>query len=740
MSLKTFLETLNPEQYKAVTAPLGTQLIIAGAGSGKTRVITARIAYLMQEYDVSAHSILAMTFTNKAGKEMQERIGHLCPNAFELPFVGTFHSYCLKLLKQNSNLLKLSHFSLIDSEDQKAIIKKLIKQFGLEKQTTASQVQHLISYRKNHTTLPPAILQGPQFFTDLYSAYEEEKEKSHAFDFDDLLCKTLELFTQNPHFKFQFQENTRHLLVDEYQDTNQVQHALLCAMALNNEKKCVMDSVCAVGDEDQSIYSWRGAQADSMHTFIKDFSPTLIKIEQNYRSVQPILEAANHIIKNNPGRTEKKLWSDKPASQRITVLACQTAYQEADYYGQIIKNRPSGKQLKDFAFLYRTHHQSRILEEACMRHAIPYVIVGGLRFYERQEIKDLLAYLRLFHNSYDRTSFLRIANVPARSIGDKCKETLITQWDMNPFYSLPELLHAVLHSMSLGFTTLQKTGITQLYNLFSTPFATLSLRGLVEHIIRTIGYKDYIKKHHEQKEAETKLDNIDEFLNALTHFEQENPNSGLDAFLEEVALMQEQSHKKVESDYVSLMTLHAAKGLEFDTVFIPGLEEELFPSGRAFYNPRELEEERRLFYVGITRAREYATMSYCQSRQMYGRIQQYKPSRFLSELPPTLVTTLDLTTGSFLSGMQKLGSHFGFSTKPAFSIYSSPPQKAKPPFFSQQVKSIRSRWKRNMPVKHPQFGVGIIESIDKRSEDEYYLTIQFKNGKKRLSSKFVSAA
>lgn len=414
---------LNSAQQEAVQHRDGSLLIVAGAGSGKTRVITARIANLILNEHIDPSSIIALTFTNKAAKEMQERIRFFLGGDTAIPFIGTFHAYCLRILKNNAHLLPTPFISILDSDDQQKMLHGIITRHHLNKQTTAQQLGYQISQIKNQTHNPDQMAyswgQNP-LIKQLFAAYEEEKRASKCLDFDDLLLETLRLFKRNPqlpdgtHFMQRFHNSIAHILVDEYQDTNVVQHELLTAMAKQNKQR-VVDSICVVGDEDQSIYSWRGATVANIMNFKKDFdNTTVIKLEQNYRSVQPILEIANQIIKHNKNRNPKKLWSERTGSDRIRRIICASDYQESETIAHFLTCAGRTQKLNTIAILYRTHFQSRSLEEGLIRYSIPYKIVGGIQFYERKEVKDLLAYLRLIVNPFDRTSFFRVINCPAR--------------------------------------------------------------------------------------------------------------------------------------------------------------------------------------------------------------------------------------------------------------------------------------------------------------------------------------
>lgn len=789
-SSPSFLSQLNKAQHAAVTAPLGVQLVVAGAGSGKTRVITSRIAYLLQEHLVPSRGIVALTFTNKAGSEMKERIKQHLPD-MPLPFVGTFHSYCVRLLRQYASLLPFQDFTILDSDDQRSMIKKIMQRHGLEKQLTPSKMIGLISFEKNH--LPdqkPEDKQYPSFFEEVRAAYEKEKSLAHAYDFDDLLIVTLKLLKDNPAVRTSWQERVRHLLVDEYQDTNQIQHALLQTFALGSDGKLALDSLCAVGDQDQSIYSWRGAQADNMARFAKEFAPvTQINIEQNYRSVQPILNAANAVITHNPKRIEKKLWSAQPATDRIMSAYCQTGSQEAQIVMRTIALARQRMSLNDIAILYRTHHQSRLLEEALMHAGVPYTIIGGIRFYERKEIKDLLAYARLIANPFDRPSLLRILNTPTRGLGDKCVNLLLDMWEQEPLLSCVQVLQKLYDDPTNGLNRNQRAGFGFLVNLFGSLPEQKTPGTQVNHIISATGYRDFMRKSYEEPELTTRLENITELQQAIEVFEQEHPDGTLSEFLEHVVLMQEKADADdASSQQVRMMTLHAAKGLEFETVIMTGLEEELFPSARALQSSKDLEEERRLMYVGITRAKEHLLLTHSQLRATYGSVTQQLPSRFLQEIPGSLVDHQDMREAAPPLWTQVLArwlhvhpTHIGSHGQPMRAVRTYAPTSrytaAKKPSSPQRSRTRQpsqpsrayapsspqrnshgatgsvlpahlrrnhapastktSPWKARMPVTHTTFGVGIIQKVEEKGTDEWYLTISFKSGVKKLSSKFV---
>lgn len=736
---------LNPQQKQAVTIQNGVLLVCAGAGSGKTRVITSRIAHLISAHQVSAYSIVALTFTNKAAAEMKERVHNFLSDSYELPYIGTFHSYCLRLLKSNTHLLPSGQFSLIDDDDQQKIIKQLLTRRNLQKKIAVKQVLSFISRLKNDALTQSdreALLELDPVSKELYFAYEAEKIQSRCFDFDDLLIKTLELFHTNQEFKARFQRSIRHILVDEYQDTNKVQHALLKAMTQDNNNIFTLDSLCVVGDEDQSIYSWRGATVLNIINFNKDFPQAqLITIEQNYRSVQPILQVANHIIEHNTCRNPKNLWSDREAQDRVRVISCNSGYQEGEAAAVLLKLAEKHAQLNSCAILYRSHFQSRALEEALIRQSIPYKIIGGIQFYDRLEIKDMLAYMRLLVNPYDRVAFTRVINCPARGLGNKFEELFLTTWQKHPFLDFKSIAELLFDTHEI--TGAKKQAVKQFLDIF----ADLNLRDKPNTVLNTIiqktNYFAYLQEAFERQEADIKRDNVKELINGVIYFEEQNPESTVDTFLQEVALLQEHLQaSKEELNCVRLMTLHAAKGLEFDTVILTGLEETILPSTHSLYEAETIEEERRLLYVGITRARERLLMSNTRFRYTWGQMTEQRPSRFLEELPDKLVSFHEC--GQW---QQKDFSTFFYDwmfnkQKPIKQAETKTPVNLAKKLLAEDFDRFdhfekKAQWREYQKVSHATFGFGIIEKVEEKAENKTYLTIRFGAMRKKLDSQFV---
>jgi len=753
-----FLTHLNAAQREAATHTSGSLLIIAGAGSGKTRVITARIAHLLRDNNVPASAIVALTFTNKAANEMKERIATLVGHEQPLPFVGTFHAYCVRLLKQFANLRATPFNGILDTDDQHKIIKSILQKHGLHKQLNATAVAHQISHIKNSNGDRNRILQehSNPLFAQVYSAYEQEKKLSHCLDFDDLLLETLTLFN-NSVFMQQMHARVRHILIDEYQDTNLVQHEFLKKMSLENSTLSA-DSVCAVGDEDQSIYSWRGATVTNMRNFTIDFPQTqIVKIEQNYRSAQQILDVANAVIHHNKQRTPKKLWSEKKGNNRVYLVTCNSEYQEADLLAQLAQMLQERNQADTVAFLYRTHAQSRTIEEALVKQAIPYRIIGGTQFYERMEVRDLLAYLKLIVNPFDRVSCARALNTPTRGLGAKAEEDFFAQWDAYPDQTFRDIVNMQLQVNNTGA---RAQGLTQFAHVFTELTSATGPAHAISTVIQKTGYLTYLKNSYEKDEAAERCANVDELVNAAVHAESIGMEN-ISVFLESVALMQEQLTKQHDTgNCVLLMTLHAAKGLEFDTVVLAGLEEGVLPTSRATHDPESLEEERRLLYVGITRARERLLFTRTRTRHTYGRLTDQVASRFTKELPEALVPIHDVAMWRTPMIRAFLAQWLGFTTAspitPSQFVHTpfsqttfAKTQKPRPQnmhrdkaFLNQGIdhapaEPTHGAWRLHQPVKHANFGIGIVKEIEQK-DSQTVITAQFRTGTKKIVSDFLT--
>ena len=747
-----FIQTeLNSEQLAAVTADKGSFLVIAGAGSGKTRVITARITNLILNHNVEPSNIVALTFTNKAAQEMQHRIEHFLPNLRTKPNIATFHAYCLKLLKKQQFITKEHAFSVIDSQDAQKLLLSIVRDRGLEKLFNAKQLPSMFSTLKMNNLLgidgPEWNMHHLQQFMELYNAYEKQKQISNYLDFDDLLYKTFKLFKTNETFKTYHLKKHRHVLVDEYQDTNIIQHELLKQMTMQNNKLFI-DSVCAVGDEDQSIYSWRGATVKNILEFTQEFQNTqTIKLEQNYRSTQQILDIANHVIAHNVDRNCKKLWSSNPYKHQPLLLECLSDLQEAYSIAHVIHLIAQTEKKSSIAILYRTHYQSRIIEEALIKENIAYTIIGGIQFYERKEIKDLLAYLRLVINPFDRISFFRAINCPLRGLGEKFEELFLQTWNNNPFSTFKEISKILIDDQLVA--TKQKASLLSFLKTFddiiqennSYPLVT----PIIEQIIKSIDYIGYLQNDYDKAEAETKRENVAEFLRAAHYFD-ENAKTGLSQFLDEISLMQEQMKKEdFEVDRISLMTLHSAKGLEFKNVILTGLEEGILPSNQSI-GQENVEEERRLFYVGITRAQKKLLITYSKYRNVYGKMDEQRPSRFLQEIPQKLIMLQQAKNWSkasftlfFKDWLQNTRTIIK-STQPTEDSQVIQVKKHTYEATDATTNSIKTNnqtIKRLQVVKHKIFGIGIANHIEHKG-DKTIVTVHFAHhGSKKIDSSFL---
>lgn len=736
-----FSTQLNSAQQQAVAQKGGSLLIIAGAGSGKTRVITSRIINLMVNEQVPAHAIIALTFTNKAAHEMKERIVSMLGNGPKL-FIGTFHSYCLYLLRTNPHLAPFAPFAILDADDQQSMLQNLIKRSSLEKKITAKNLGYQISIKKNSNTQPntAASFGQERLFEELYAAYEKEKKLNKVIDFDDLLIEVNNLFANNSGFKEQFLAQVRHILVDEYQDTNHIQHALLKHMTLK-DKKFAVDSLCVVGDEDQSIYSWRGATVANIMHFTTDFPQTIVvKIEQNYRSVQPILHIANHVIANNTYRNPKNIWSKKEAVDRARIITCLSGYQEGETFAQLVRSTRKEAKQQSIAILYRAHYQSRMIEEAFIRHSIPYKIIGGIQFYERKEIKDVLAYLRLIVNPFDRTSFFRIYNVPGRGLGKKFEEEFDLCWQQEPLFTFFQVGKYLIKTGTLSGK--KAAELQDFIALIQSLHHETKPLECINHIFAATQYFSYLKNSFDPLEAEAKIENIKELLRAVAYFEEQGITT-VALLLQEITLMQEKmAEKKDHQEQVQLMTLHAAKGLEFDIVALSGLEEGLFPSAHALYDPANVEEERRLFYVGITRAKERILFSHARYRYTYGSMNDQTSSRFLDEIPEHLAARSD-ASGWDTTQMTSFFSRWFNTTslpKQQSNIFTFGPATKQISDEKSDKKTQKSLFKERQSVSHVKFGLGIIKNLEQKDDATLYATVQFKTGLKKIKADFLKPA
>ncbi|MEZ7562006.1 DNA helicase PcrA [Veillonella atypica] len=641
--MQSLLDGLNREQQQAVQHTEGPLLILAGAGSGKTKVLTVRIAYLLAQ-GVNPYEILAITFTNKAAKEMKSRVEGLVGDVANRIWLSTFHSFCAKFLRfELDNFLGYnSNFTIYDTSDSQVVIKAALKALNLDdKYYPVGAMISAISDAKNKLMFASDYRKQARDFyqqkvADVYEYYERELRKNNALDFDDLLLVAVKLLQSNAAVLDKYSKRFRYVMIDEYQDTNHAQYLL--AYLLSSHWK----NIAVVGDADQSIYAWRGADIQNILDFEKDYpNCTSIKLEQNYRSTKIILDAANAVIYHNEGRPEKNLWTDKVEGAKIQHFTAQSEHEEAAFIGDTIvkKHDIHGVPYGDMAILYRTNAQSRVLEEALIKRALPYTMVGGTKFYDRKEIKDVLAYLRVLYNPFDDLSLLRIINVPKRSIGATTVSKLQDYARENGtslFMTLTQL-HLVDTIKGKTKEKLEEFGI-----LIFTLVAEMDDKSVLDILEAILDRTSYLAQLEESTDPQdqARAENIGELLSVAKDFQDTNPTGTVEDFLEQVALVNDVDSFEQEESKVTLMTLHAAKGLEFPIVFLGGLEEGLFPHSRTLMNPEEIEEERRLAYVGITRAEKELYISNATTRTVFGRTSSYLPSRFIDEIPAELVDSL----------------------------------------------------------------------------------------------------
>lgn len=653
--MENLLENLNKEQVEAVQTTKGPLLILAGAGSGKTKVLTTRIAYMIQN-GVRPRNILAVTFTNKAAKEMKERIGKIIgEDTVKYMWVGTFHGICGRILRENidkyntatgKNLDK--NFTIYDDSDTNQIITRAIKKLNLDDKVYQTKlVKSVISNAKNKmqdaTTFATFARDfKSQKIASIYEEYEKSLNANNAIDFDDMLMLTVKLLEQNEEVRTQYYERFQHIMVDEYQDTNLAQYRLVNMLYANMKSEIPPErSLCVVGDVDQSIYSWRGADFTIIMNFQKDYKNTkLIKLEQNYRSTAHILNAANSVIENNDERLDKVLYSNKGEGEKLSYYIASDEADEANYIVSNIKRTANGNYNK-FAILYRTNNQSRALEEACMATGLPYRIYGGTKFYDRAEVKTVLCYLKLINNTDDSQSLRRVINIPKRGIGDTTMQNL-TKFANERDISLYEAIKICEQSELNAKTQSKLKDFASLIYKFQQAKNSYTLKDFVTLVIEKSGYLAELQtKAANDPEFQDDINNLQELVNVAEEFVPEEEDNILGEFLQQVALVSDLDSMEEETNNITMMTLHAAKGLEFPVVFIAGMDEGIFPSQRTLQVPSEVEEERRLMYVGITRAEEKLYLVSAKRRQTWGEYKYYNPSRFIEEIPQNLIESIE---------------------------------------------------------------------------------------------------
>ncbi|KIO63335.1 DNA helicase PcrA [Caldifermentibacillus hisashii] len=718
------LAGLNKEQQQAVKTTEGPLLIMAGAGSGKTRVLTHRIAYILLEKGVNPYNILAITFTNKAAREMKERINGILGGAADEIWISTFHSMCVRILRRDIDRIGINrNFTILDTTDQLSVIKGILKDKNIDsKKFDPRGILSAISSAKNE------LIDAKQYgkytgnyfeniVSDVFEEYEKRLLKNHSLDFDDLIMKTIQLFKRVPEVLEYYQRKFQYIHVDEYQDTNKAQYQLVHLLAAK------FQNLCVVGDSDQSIYGWRGADIANILSFEKDYpNAKVILLEQNYRSTKNILQVANHVISNNVKRKPKNLWTDNEKGEKIQYYRADTEQGEALFVTGKIKELVETKQRKfsDFAILYRTNAQSRAMEEMLVKANIPYTIVGGTKFYDRKEIKDLLAYLRLVANLDDDISFVRIINVPKRGIGATSLDRIAQyalQNEMSMFRALGEVER-------IGLSAKAMKACREFYQMLSglnQMQEYLSVMELTEEIIKRTEYREMLQAE-KTLEAESRLENIDEFLSVTKNFEESSEDQTLIAFLTDLALVADIDQLDKEEnvkDAVVLMTLHSAKGLEFPVVFLIGLEEGVFPHSRSLMEENDMEEERRLMYVGITRAEEELYITNAQIRTLYGHTNINPASRFIEEIPDEFIDRLN-------EQKRNVPVRDQHQVRPVF----------RPAQSTTGGEDIR--WRAGDKAIHKKWGVGTVVSV-KGEGDHMELDIAFPIpvGIKRLLAKFA---
>ena len=734
------LETLNPPQREAVQHTEGPLLILAGAGSGKTRVLTHRIAYLIEEKGVNPWNILAITFTNKAAGEMRERVDKIVGFGAESIWVSTFHSTCVRILRRYIDRLGYDNsFTIYDTDDQKTLMKDICKYLQIDTKVFKERnLLSAISSAKNEMITPEEYRLkaegdfGRQKIATVYEEYEKQMRANNALDFDDLLLKAVQLFQTQPDVLEYYQERFRYIMVDEYQDTNTVQFQFVSILAAKYRNLCV------VGDDDQSIYKFRGANIRNILDFEQVFSDAkVIKLEQNYRSTGTILNAANAVIRNNRGRKDKTLWTDNDEGDKIQFRQFDSAYDEAEFIVDDIcrKTRGNGANYNDFAILYRTNAQSRLFEEKFVTANIPYKIVGGINFYARKEIKDVLAYLKTIDNAKDDIAVRRIINVPKRGIG-LTSVNRVQEYALARELGFYEALMGVEFIPNIGRGASKMESFVALIEHFKMDAERIKISELVDEILEETGYLEELKGEGEI-EAEARIENIDELKNKIIAYEEVCEDQGetatLSGFLEEVALVADIDSLEEDSDYVVLMTLHSAKGLEFPQVYLAGMEDGVFPSYMCITSDdkSEIEEERRLCYVGITRAEQELTLTYARRRMIRGEMQYNKMSRFLKEIPIELLSDGDAFKN------EKPEPPVQTAYQQAKKSFHTKAFQAKP---IQQFKVADGKgpgYGVGDRVRHMKFGDGLVTAITEGGRD-YEVTVQFDQaGQKKMFATFA---
>ena len=757
--MQNLLEGLNDKQYEAVINTDGPCLVIAGAGSGKTKVLTHKIAYLMQEKDIKPWNILAITFTNKAANEMKERVEALVGDDAKDMWIGTFHSICVKILRRFIDRIGFDHsFVIFDTSDQRSLIKECLKDLKIDdKMFTDRIVQFEISNAKNDMKEPEeyeAMVKGDyrrEKIASVYNLYQRRLKENNAIDFDDIINYAIKIFRENDDVLDYYTNKFNYILVDEYQDTNKSQFTLIRLLAKAH------GNITVVGDNDQGIYSFRGADISNILNFEKDFKGTkIIKLEQNYRCTQNILNAANSVIKNNEVKYKKKLWTENEEGALPTFHVSDDEYDEGRYIVEEINHlrREDYYKYSDFAILYRMNSQSRAIEEILRREDIPYKIVGGLKFYERKEIKDIIAYLRLINNPSDNLALKRIINEPKRGIGKTSLDKIqaISEQTGIPMYQI--IKEADQYGLSRVYSNAQ--GFIEVIEDLISKKDEYTITELIKHTLKETGYTKALEDEN-SIEAENRIENLEEFLTVAVQFEEEEADNDLSTFLEGITLSSDIDGMDEEEESVTLMTLHSAKGLEFPVVFLVGMEEGIFPGYKSIGEPKELEEERRLCYVGITRAKNNLYLTCSRQRTMFGSTSCNPVSRFVKEIPENMLEGANeidsepenkFKDSNYEWSYGKSGNNGkvvsykvdipSSKLEPSFAFKSAESFLAKLNSKTQGNNTDLSKYKEGQRIYHKRFGEGNISKIEPEGDD-LKLDIQFdKVGHKRLMAKFAN--
>ena len=751
-----FLEALNPEQREAVLHIRGPLLILAGAGSGKTRVITSRIAYLVGDGHAEPHEVLAVTFTNKAAEEMRARVEALLGSECSGMWMSTFHSLCARLLRREAPAIGLSRdFVIYDSSDQLTVVKRALKDLHIDDTFVQPRVALArISHAKNRMEGPDAIAANAGWnrkdeqIAKVYAFYLKALQDSGALDFDDLLLKTVDLFEQSERVRAKYAEQFRFVMVDEYQDTNRPQYLLIRRLAE------VHRNLCVVGDPDQSIYKWRGADLRNILDFENDFpEATIVKLERNYRSTQIILDAATAVITQNRNRKDKRLWTDRKGGDRIVYFRGGDELEEADFITRTARTALADDVDATVAVLYRTNAQSRTIEDALMREGISYKIVGGVRFYERKEIKDALAYMRLVINPHDDVSLRRVINVPARGIGKGVMDAVekvepatddnmpLLAAGLQPALSANSLWARLVRGLEdRAFPARAAASLTVFRDLIVNLTAMARQEPVSFAIGKMLDQSGYLQDLREERseDAESRIENLAELVSAAREYESREAEPTLGGFVDRLSLLSDADEEAGSRDArVWMMTLHSAKGLEFPVVILAGLEEGLFPHSRSSEDAEELEEERRLCYVGMTRARSRLVLTGAARRRIFGEYQASKPSRFIEEVPAEL---LDQTTSSYTSSNDRAyqSNFYEFRTNPYGRGRGNRAREETATYaYEDEDQATGMNLRPGMRVRHPQFGVGSVISVEPLDDDTKLIVRFAAVGQKTLRAKYA---